>query len=170
MALGSHCVINARGHLWGLVGAVTLPEAHRVGGHSLVIRDHIRKYHSLSVACKDMKGLRSIMPSKQPSSLLLLLDTAAFFSGCLSKPEALLWNSFPISFLSIYIYLFVWLHCIFVAACKIQFPDQGSNLGPLHWECGVLVFATEPQGKCGFQFLDPHTQMPPKAGHPPGLV
>ena len=63
MALGSYCVINARGHRWGLVGAVTLPEAHRVGGHSLVIRDHIRKYHSLSVACKDMKGLQSIMPS-----------------------------------------------------------------------------------------------------------
>ena len=23
-------------------------------------------------------------------------------------------------------------------ACRIQFPDQGSNLGPLHWEHGVL--------------------------------
>ena len=26
-----------------------------------------------------------------------------------------------------------------------QFPDQGLNLGPLHWECGVL--ATGPLGK-----------------------
>ena len=31
------------------------------------------------------------------------------------------------------------------AACGIEFPDQGSNLGPLHWECGVL--ATGPPGK-----------------------
>ena len=23
-------------------------------------------------------------------------------------------------------------------ACRIQFPNQGSNPGPLHWECGVL--------------------------------
>ena len=31
-----------------------------------------------------------------------------------------------------------------VVACGIQFLDQGSNLGPLHWECRVSV--TEPQG------------------------
>ena len=31
-------------------------------------------------------------------------------------------------------------------ACGIYFPDQGSNLGPLHWEHGVL--ATGPPGKC----------------------
>ena len=30
-------------------------------------------------------------------------------------------------------------------ACRIQFPDQGSNPGPLHWECGVLP--TGPPGK-----------------------
>ena len=30
-------------------------------------------------------------------------------------------------------------------ACGIQFPDQGSNLGPLHWEHGVLP--TGPPGK-----------------------
>ena len=34
---------------------------------------------------------------------------------------------------------------LFVEACKIQFPDQVSNLGPLHWEHGVL--ATGPPGK-----------------------
>jgi len=70
-------------------------------------------------------------------------------------PEALLWNSFPISFILIYTYLFIWLHCIFIAACEIQFPDQGSNLGPLGWQRGVL--ATEPPGKSGSQFLDPQT-------------
>ena len=30
-------------------------------------------------------------------------------------------------------------------ACRIQFPDQGSNPGPLHWERGVLT--TVPPGK-----------------------
>lgn len=32
-----------------------------------------------------------------------------------------------------------------VAACRIQFPGQGSNSGPLHWENKVLT--TEPPGK-----------------------
>ena len=32
-----------------------------------------------------------------------------------------------------------------VATCGIQFPDPGSNPGPLHWERGVL--ATGPLGK-----------------------
>ena len=32
-----------------------------------------------------------------------------------------------------------------VVACGIQFPDQGSNPGPLHWEHGVP--ATGPPGK-----------------------
>ena len=34
---------------------------------------------------------------------------------------------------------------LLVAACGIQFPDLGSNLGPLHWEHRVL--ATGPSGK-----------------------
>ena len=34
---------------------------------------------------------------------------------------------------------------LLVATCGIQFPDQGSNPGPLHWECGVL--ATGSPGK-----------------------
>ena len=63
------------------------------------------------------------------------------------------------------LYLFIWLHCIFIAACEIQFPDQRSNLGPLRWHHGVL--ATEPPGKSDSQFFDPPTQMPPKAGHSP---
>ena len=34
---------------------------------------------------------------------------------------------------------------ILVAVCGIQFPDQGLNLGPLHWMHGVL--ATGSPGK-----------------------
>ena len=30
-------------------------------------------------------------------------------------------------------------------ACGIEFPDQGSNPSPLHWECGVLP--SGPPGK-----------------------
>ena len=37
---------------------------------------------------------------------------------------------------------------LLVVACGIQFPDQGSNPGPLHWERGVL--ATGPPGKSRF--------------------
>ena len=34
---------------------------------------------------------------------------------------------------------------LLVVACGIYVPDQSSNLGSLHWECGVL--ATGPPGK-----------------------
>ena len=75
------------------------------------------------------------------------------------------------------IFLFIWLIRVLVAACGIlnvrciivackhlvisyelliasfgiQFPDLGSNLGPLHWEPGVL--ATGPRGKSLFVFF-----------------
>ena len=39
-------------------------------------------------------------------------------------------------------YLFVCLlHQVLVAACGISFPDQGSNLGLLHWEHRVSAGA-----------------------------
>ena len=34
---------------------------------------------------------------------------------------------------------------LLVVVCGIYFPDQGSNLGPLHWEHGVLAIG--PPGK-----------------------
>ena len=40
---------------------------------------------------------------------------------------------------------------IFVAACEVQFPDQGQNTGPLHWEHGVLT--TGPPGKSHYRVL-----------------
>ena len=61
-------------------------------------------------------------------------------------------------FFLIFIYLFgctgsqLWFseslietYTLLVVACGTQFPDQGSNPGPLHWEHGVL--ATTPPGK-----------------------
>lgn len=35
-------------------------------------------------------------------------------------------------------YLFVWLYHVLFGPCGIQFPNQTSNLGSLHWECGFL--------------------------------
>ena len=47
---------------------------------------------------------------------------------------------------------FIWMCWVLVVACKllveasgIQFPDQGSDPGPLHWKCRVLP--TVPPGK-----------------------
>ena len=48
-------------------------------------------------------------------------------------------------------YLFIWVSWVFVAACGIQFPDQGSNPGLLHWECRVLAMG--PPGKSLFSIF-----------------
>ena len=42
-------------------------------------------------------------------------------------------------------HLFIWLPWVLVVAWKTQLPDQGLNLGSLHWERGVL--GTGPPGK-----------------------
>ena len=47
--------------------------------------------------------------------------------------------------------LFIWLCQVLVAAHGIQFPDQGLNPSPLHWELGVL--ATGPPGKSLFLYF-----------------
>ena len=58
-----------------------------------------------------------------------------------------------ILFLNIYLlYLFIWLFLALAAACEIKFPDQGSTLGALHWELGVL--ATGPPGKSQEHFKE----------------
>ena len=92
----------------------------------------------------------------------MIVDIVGLFSTIfLSVFCSVLFNAlspFFLSFLKIFIYLF---GCIgsqlqhagslvvacepLVAACGIQFPNQGSNLGALHWERGV--FATGPPGK-----------------------
>ena len=47
--------------------------------------------------------------------------------------------------------LFIWLCWVLVVARGIQFPVQGSNLGPLHWEHRILV--TGPTGKSPFAYF-----------------
>ena len=41
---------------------------------------------------------------------------------------------------------------LLVVACGIYFPDQGLNLGPLHWKHGVLTAG--PPGKSPLHVLD----------------
>ena len=49
------------------------------------------------------------------------------------------------SFLSFFFFLiFIWLHWVLVVACRIfdlccVLQEQGSNPGPLYWDCGVLA-------------------------------
>ena len=38
--------------------------------------------------------------------------------------------------------MLIWLCLGFVVVCGIEFPDQGLNPGPLHWECGVSHWTT----------------------------
>ena len=49
--------------------------------------------------------------------------------------------------------VFIWLCWVLVAArellavaCEIKFPDQGLNLGPLHWEHRILANGSPPRG------------------------
>ena len=51
-------------------------------------------------------------------------------------------------------YLSLGAACEFVVACGIQFPDQGSNPGPLHWrmESQLLDHQGRPQGKFSIRF------------------
>ena len=51
---------------------------------------------------------------------------------CVLKPRSL-------GFKKKYIYIFIWLHCVYTAACGTQFPDQGLNPGLMDWELGVLA-------------------------------
>ena len=52
-------------------------------------------------------------------------------------------------------YLLIWLSWVLVAACEISLPDQGTNLGPLHWvQSQPLDHQGSPQNPllkfCGF--------------------
>ena len=63
-----------------------------------------------------------------------------------------------------------------IAACGIQFPDQGSNSAHLHW--GLRVLSYGPPGKScgspfliatGMSFLLPSSRLEPKCGSDPDI-
>ena len=78
--------------------------------------------------------LTFIMPSKGMVTLSIVP---------LKKKNSLIWLC---RVLIVACRIFLVVGCdLLVAACGTWFPDQGSNPGPLHWECGVL--ATGPPRK-----------------------
>ena len=109
-----------------------------------------------------------------------IFSSLSFFpsSSLVISPSLLLTLLHPSFLKKKFIYLF-WLPWVLVAArgifvvvrrqlvaeCRIQFPDQGSNPGPLHWEHGVLT--TGPPGKAPFFILLISTHMSTSLG-PPG--
>ena len=90
--------------------------------------------------------------SSCPHDISCCLSPGLNLMSCFSVSFNLKWLVF-FSFVTLHIYLFgcarpqLW-HVgpsIFIVACGIQFLNQGSNPGQLHWELGVL--ATGPLGK-----------------------
>ena len=61
---------------------------------------------------------------------------------------------FATQFIPFLKYLFVWLYQVLLAACEILFPDQGLNLGPLHWELRVLVTGPQEKSQPGLLLMD----------------
>ena len=53
--------------------------------------------------------------------------------------------------LFIFKHLFLWLHQVLAVAWEVEFPAQGSNPGPLHWEHAVLT--SGPPGNSLLLFL-----------------
>ena len=61
----------------------------------------------------------------------------------LNTSESKFPSTYLLSYLSFFSLIqfiyFIWLHWVLVTACGIQFPDQGSNPGPLHWQHRILT-------------------------------
>ena len=127
---------------------------------------HVSHFHK-----KFMHGIQANRLSKLPclrssycvsASALLMFGARSFFCS----------GSHPAHFILFYFFIYLvapGLSCGTWApqlphansqlqhACGIQFPNQGLNLGPLHWECGVLT--TAPPGKSPSRTLrdvEPH--------------
>ena len=62
----------------------------------------------------------------------------------------------PFFLLSIWLHqVSVAVHGLLVSVWGIPFPDQGWNLGPLHWECGVLTTGPPRQSLVPFSSFRP---------------
>ena len=51
---------------------------------------------------------------------------------------------------------------LLATACGIQFPDQGLNLGPLHWEHGVLAIGLPVKSQDMFHDITQGVSQPPR--------
>ena len=90
--------------------------------------------------------LHSVDSPPLPSTLNVLIPTPTSnhfqkLPSCQGPAE----DSFPLLEATVFFLLFYFLATPKILVFGSQFPDQGSNLHPLHWECGILT--TGPPGK-----------------------
>ena len=109
-----------------------------------LIKSHlfIFAFISFDLGNRSRKMLLQFMSKR----VLLMFSSRSFMVSGLTFRSLILSEFFFFN-----IYLFIWLLPLLVVACGIYFPDQGSNPGPLHWECGVST--TGLQGKSLSLFL-----------------
>ena len=74
-------------------------------------------------------------------------QASVFLTGGVDHHAGPLWGH---HFYLFFFLIFIWLHWVLVVACRIfdlccVLQEQGSNPGPLYWDCGVL--ATGPPSK-----------------------
>lgn len=83
------------------------------------------------------------LPGGAPRALGRPADGEAWAGSCLQVRRGLA----PCGSASVLIFqsfkkIFTWLCWVLVEACWVWFPNQGSNPGPLRWECAVSRWAT----------------------------
>ena len=83
-------------------------------------------------------------PTQEAFSNKVSRDSFQNRKATISKPKTYFFLPLSVLFY-VLIYFYVWLHQHKSVAYGIQFPDQGLNVGSLHWEFRVL--ATGPPGK-----------------------
>ena len=91
---------------------------------------------------QEASGTFCVFPALVLKSAISLRSPNSFFK----KKKKVYLSIFMCQVLVVACRIFLTEACeLLVAKCGIMFPDQGLNLGLLHWECGVL--AIEPPGK-----------------------
>ena len=95
------------------------------------------------------RSIYTILSKTEKVMKWCLMERYVFWFLQCTPPQSLV-HSNSLWLLKYFIYVFIWLHQVLVAACGISFP-LGLNLGPLLWECKVLE--TGPPGKSPFQFF-----------------
>ena len=113
-SLGSHHSVCRTTLLWKTGGHLFLPLGVSVGFQHALTCGHFPPFSAPMVTLPYLVSNFPLPPSS--------LENNNFY--CFIK---------KIFFVSI------WLCQVLVMTCRIKFPDQGSNLGPLPWELGILT-------------------------------
>ena len=103
------------------------------------------RFGAMSTVTMKVRALETVKPVPSCICALLFISLPTFSVFTSNLISYTLRTQGAKLFFFFKFYLFIWLLWVPVVACGIQLPDQGSNLGPLHWELRVL--ATGPPGK-----------------------